>query len=64
MSQSPSASLCTREMIDAQEAAWLAPYAERSARSRGRRHPAEPHPYRSEFQKDRDRIIQDRKSVV
>ncbi|HQZ71702.1 MAG: deoxyguanosinetriphosphate triphosphohydrolase [Anaerolineae bacterium] len=57
MSRTPSPSLCTRQMIEAQEEAWLAPYAERSANSRGRRHPAEKHPYRSEFQKDRDRII-------
>lgn len=56
MSQRP-ASLHTREMMEAQEEAWLAPYAERSARSRGRRFPAEAHPYRTEFQKDRDRII-------
>lgn len=56
MSQRP-ASLQTREMMEAQEEAWLAPYAERSARSRGRRFPAEAHPYRTEFQKDRDRII-------
>lgn len=44
-------------MIEAQEEAWLAPYAERSANSRGRRFRAEKHPYRTEFQKDRDRII-------
>jgi dGTPase len=39
------------------EDAWLAPFAERSARSRGRAFPAASHPYRSEFQKDRDRIM-------
>src|SRR6202049_54738 len=38
-------------------AAPLAPYAAHDARSRGRRHP-EPKPdFRSEFQRDRDRII-------
>jgi dGTPase len=38
-------------------AAALAPYAAQDARSRGRRHP-EPRPeFRSEFQRDRDRII-------
>lgn len=49
--------LCTRAMLEAHEDRWLAPYAERSAQSRGRRFTAEPHPYRTEFQKDRDRII-------
>ncbi len=38
-------------------AAGLAPYAADDARSRGRRH-AEPKPaYRSEYQRDRDRIV-------
>jgi dGTPase len=35
----------------------LAPYAMRTRRSRGRRHPEEPHPYRTLFQRDRDRIV-------
>ncbi|MCG5534695.1 deoxyguanosinetriphosphate triphosphohydrolase [Ectothiorhodospira mobilis] len=35
----------------------LAPYAARDAVSRGRRHPEPPPTYRSEFQRDRDRII-------
>ncbi len=35
----------------------LAPYAARSSQSRGRRHPEAEHPYRSPFQRDRDRII-------
>lgn len=35
----------------------LAPYAERAARSRGRRHPEAEHPLRSPFERDRDRII-------
>jgi dGTPase len=43
--------------MEAHEEGWLAPYAERSAHSRGRAYPSEPHPYRTEFQKDRDRII-------
>lgn len=47
----------TRADIDREEAAVLAPYAERSATSRGRLFPSEPHPYRSEYQKDRDRIV-------
>jgi dGTPase len=49
--------LRTRAALEAHEAAWLAPYAERSAASRGRSYPSEPHPYRTEFQKDRDRIM-------
>jgi dGTPase len=35
----------------------LAPYAAHAALSRGRRHPEPPPDYRSEFQRDRDRII-------
>lgn len=35
----------------------LAPYALRGMESRGRRHPEPPHPFRSPFQRDRDRII-------
>ena len=39
------------------EADALAGYALHSARSVGRRYPQNPHPYRSEFQRDRERII-------
>jgi dGTPase len=35
----------------------LAPYAMRTRGSRGRRHPEEHHPYRTLFQRDRDRIV-------
>ncbi len=35
----------------------LAPYAMREEYSRGRRYPEKSHPYRSEYQRDRDRII-------
>jgi len=35
----------------------LAPYAIRSSQSRGRRYPEPEHPYRSPFQRDRDRIV-------
>ncbi len=35
----------------------LAPYAFRAAQSRGRVYPEEQHPYRTDFQRDRDRII-------
>jgi dGTPase len=39
------------------EAKLLAPYAMRSADSRGRRHAEAEHPYRGPFQRDRDRIV-------
>ena len=35
----------------------LAPYAMRTQQSRGRRHPEESHPYRTLYQRDRDRIV-------
>ena len=35
----------------------LAPYAMQTRYSRGRRHEEEPHPYRSLYQRDRDRIV-------
>lgn len=35
----------------------LAPYAMRARDSRGRRHAEEPHPYRTLFQRDRERIV-------
>ena len=39
------------------EDVWLAPYAMRGRDSRGRRHPEEPHPFRSVFQRDRERVV-------
>jgi dGTPase len=35
----------------------LAPYAMRTRQSRGRRHPEQPHPFRTLYQRDRDRIV-------
>ncbi len=35
----------------------LAPYASKSARTRGRRHKETEHPFRTAFQRDRDRVI-------
>jgi dGTPase len=35
----------------------LAPYAMRTRLSRGRRHPEDPHPFRTLYQRDRDRIV-------
>src|SRR6266550_2973566 len=37
-----------------------APYAVRVEQSRGRRYPEPPHPYRNDFQRDRDRVIHSR----
>ncbi len=37
-----------------------APYAVHVEQSRGRRHPEPPHPYRNDFQRDRDRVIHSR----
>lgn len=47
----------TREELEAQEAARLAPYGMKSRDSRGRKYPDPEHPYRTAFQRDRDRII-------
>src|SRR6188768_3540369 len=38
----------------------LAPHAQRASESRGRRQPEEEHPYRTAYQRDRDRIIHSR----
>ncbi|MGH9433626.1 MAG: deoxyguanosinetriphosphate triphosphohydrolase [Terriglobia bacterium] len=38
----------------------LAPYAMPAGKSLGRRHPEPPHPYRGEYERDRDRIIHSR----
>ncbi len=38
----------------------LAPFAMHVARTRGRRHPEPPHPYRSDYARDRDRVIHSR----
>ena len=46
-----------RKMLEREENKLLAPYACRSSRSRGRVHPEKEHPYRTAFQRDRDRII-------
>ena len=43
--------------LEEREAAWLAPYAMHSRDTRGRVTPEEEHPYRTCYQRDRDRII-------
>ena len=48
----------------AREDGWLAPYAMRSGASRGRRHPEAEHPYRSVYQRDRERIVDALKAAV
>jgi len=50
-------SIVTREAQEQWERERLAPYAMRSADSRGRLHPEEEHPLRTRFQRDRDRVI-------
>ena len=47
----------SRAELEANEERVLAPYAMRSARSRGREHAEAEHPYRTVYQRDRDRII-------
>ena len=43
-----------------ERAAILAPWAMHAEESRGRRYPQPAHPYRSEYARDRDRIIHSR----
>ncbi|HVH04388.1 MAG TPA: deoxyguanosinetriphosphate triphosphohydrolase [Myxococcota bacterium] len=50
----------TREAYEREEDERLAPFAERAARSRGRVHAEPEHPYRTAFQRDRDRIVHSR----
>ncbi len=49
--------LITREALERIEDATLAPYGMRSGQSRGRVYPEEEAPYRTAFQRDRDRIL-------
>ncbi len=49
--------MITRQEIEAQEAERLAPYGMCSRDSLGRRVPEDEHPYRTAYQRDRDRII-------
>src|SRR5919197_349568 len=50
----------TREEMEAGERAILAPFAEKSGDSRGRRYSEPSHSFRTEFQRDRARIIHSR----
>jgi dGTPase len=49
-----------REALEAQEHATLAPYAQKSSESAGRKHREPRHPFRTEYQRDRARIIHSR----
>jgi len=50
----------TREEMEATERAVLAPFAEKSGASRGRNYSEHSHAYRTQFQRDRARIIHSR----
>ncbi len=50
----------TREQLEARERATLAPYAQRSEDSRGRVYPESDPVWRTQFQRDRDRVIHSR----
>ncbi len=47
----------TREQLEQIEAQTLAPYGCKSGQSKGRAYPEPEHPYRTAFQRDRDRIL-------
>jgi len=49
--------MLTREEYESLEKNLLAPYACKSAESAGREHDEAEHPYRTSFQRDRDRVI-------
>jgi dGTPase len=46
-----------RTLLEDNEEKFLAPYASKSRDTRGRKYPEEKHPYRTDFQRDRERII-------
>lgn len=50
-------SLLSRREMEERESEWLSPQATRNAESLGRLHPDEEHPFRTAFQRDRDRLI-------
>jgi len=49
--------MISRRDLERREEETLAPFAARSGRSLGREHPEEEHPFRTAFQRDRDRVI-------
>ena len=50
----------TRAEFEAQERASLAPYAQKTGDSAGRKYPEPPHPHRTAYERDRARIIHSR----
>ena len=50
----------TRQELEVRERMTLAPYAQASADSRGRRHTEAPPDWRTQYQRDRDRVIHSR----
>jgi len=55
MTEPPST--MTRQEFEQRERRLLAPYAAKSAESRGRTYPEPEHPYRTAYQRDRDRVV-------
>ena len=51
---------CTRQELEARERQFLAPFAQFSADTRGRKHREPPPEWRTHYQRDRDRIIHSR----
>jgi dGTPase len=49
--------MLTRRDFEAREQRELAPYATKSAATRGREHPETEHTYRTAYQRDRDRVV-------
>ena len=49
--------MLTRRYFEAREQRELAPYAAKSAETRGREHPETEHTYRTAYQRDRDRVV-------
>lgn len=52
--------MVTRTQLEREERERLAPFAQRSGESRGRVFAETPHPFRTEYQRDRDRVIHSR----
>ena len=52
--------MLTRQDMENRELLNLVPWAARSAESKGRVYPVQSHPFRTEYQRDRDRIIHSR----
>src|SRR5438552_11625099 len=51
---------CTRQELEERERQFLAPFAQFSAETRGRKYAEEPPEWRTHYQRDRDRVIHSR----